>query len=840
MISTSLFRLLPRLVVVCTLLLLLAAPARAQGRFRCDDNADRLDCARIEAAAKPLLDRGAAVAVYMVRRGDSSGADFRARLRNDGLMAGEIVNASLVAIYVSIDPRYAELRGGDSWNAALLPGDNISTIRTSKLVPALAAGTFTDGYIDTLAAIEASIASPPQPSANPPALPQVATGAAGGDSTPLAVGALVIVALAGGGYATLRWRKARQTLAEARWYCTQAKQEAGAAIVELGSALQVDRDKADYDQLSYAAADVKQLADTQRATTEQFAQIQTRFDDTGERLARLARPPVADYTTASTGYQQVRMDADALCEQLMANERLRQTLDALAQQAPAELAQARSRLDEAVRRLDLLAGVIADRDAVLAPLHQQIGQAEAALAAHDARQAIEIAQGTAAGVVALGASLQNYTELRGRIAQGRAEAAVLVQQGYHATASQAALDQAQAALDAAAAALQRGGAAAAAAPLGDVLPALEQAMAHGRGLLALRAENDSRLLVLGVHAREVAALLDVARQAFDSVDEFAESTWSDIRGNGSEAEASVAEAARLWQRAVDGNTIASQEFSVAHENLNAVEVQLARAASLSDAILARLKALEHARAIAKNELAAAVADIATGQAYLSAHDPDVGKQPEQQLRQATELLAQAEAESIQAKPDWLALVRLAQAANSAADAALAGARSEVEAIDKARSQAQHARQLAAAEVQRAERFCESHRSDVGWDAQGSLRQLQAQLQAAYAALSDAESRAEDERSAALERARSQFASVDAEADRVYSRLYADFQRAEAAREAAQEEERRRRSHSSSSSTSFSSSSSSFSSSSSSHSSSSSSGSSSGGSWGSGSSSGGGW
>ena len=102
-----------------------------------------------------------------------------------------------------------------------------------------------------------------------------------------------------------------------------------------------------------------------------------------------------------------------------------------------------------------------------APLREQIGQAEAALAAHDARRAIEIAQGTAAGVAALAKSIQSYTELQARIAQGRAEAAVLEQQGYHAAGSRAALDQAQLALDAAVAALERDGVAATEAPLGD-------------------------------------------------------------------------------------------------------------------------------------------------------------------------------------------------------------------------------------------------------------------------------------------------------------------------------------------------------------------------------------
>jgi septal ring factor EnvC (AmiA/AmiB activator) len=353
-------------------------------------------------------------------------------------------------------------------------------------------------------------------------------------------------------------------------------------------------------------------------------------------------------------------------------------------------------------------------------------------------------------------------------------------------------------------------------------------------LLGLRARNDERLLALGVQAREVAALIDSGRQAFDIVDEFAESTWSDIRGNGSEAEASAGEATRLWARAAASNTIEQQAFAAAHEDLNAVEAQLARAASLAEAILGRLKDLEHARAIAKDELAAAAADVAAGQEYLASHDPDVGKAPEQQLHQAAELLAQAQAEAAKPKPDWLALVRQAQAANSAADAALAGARSEVEAMDKIRAQAQRAQQLAASEVQRAERFRETHRSDIGWDSIDMLQRLQEQLRAAQSALRQAESLAEDERRAALERARSQFASIDSEADRVYSRLYAAFQRAEAARQAA-EEERRRSSSSSSSSWSSSSSSSS-----SGGGGSWGSGSSSGGSWGSGSSSGGGW
>jgi hypothetical protein len=260
------------------------------------------------------------------------------------------------------------------------------------------------------------------------------------------------------------------------------------------------------------------------------------------------RPPANDYATATTAYQQVKKDADGLREQLAGNEGQRKQLDTLAQQAPDALAQARAQLDAAAQRLGALDSAIADQDAVLAPIRDQLTQAEAALGAHDARQAIERAQAAAQAVAALGESVQSYANLQARLEQRRVEALVLEQQGYRMDGSRAALEQSQTALAAAAAALERGGPAAAALPLADVLPALEQALANGRGLLALRAGNDERLLALGVRAREVAALIECGRRAFDVVDEFAESTWSDIRGNGSEAEASAAEAARLWAR----------------------------------------------------------------------------------------------------------------------------------------------------------------------------------------------------------------------------------------------------------------------------------------------------
>lgn len=832
---TTLPKHLLRFLGVVGMLLLLAAPTQAQNsQFTCTDATDRLDCSRIQAAAKPLIDRGAEVAVYMVSRGDSSGADFIDRLRADDFASGDTIDGELIAVYVSLDPRYAEIRGGDRWNAALLPNDNITTIRTTKLVPALAAGKFTDGFVDTLAAIDTSIASPPQSgtSAQPPAL-----GGGGTDTRPLAWSVFGVAALAGGGYAAFRGRKAWKAWSEARWFAEDAKQTAGEAIVELDRALEASRAKAEYDRLSYAAADVAQLAAIQQSVETQFTQVQTDFTAVGERLGRHARPPLADYQTAASGYTAIKQRIVTLRAQLATNDATRQQLDTLATQVPAAIEQAKAQLQTATDLLGPLAAVIANSEGVLAPIREQIAQAEAAFANHDARQALVFAQTTAALTANLGTTVEQYGTLQGCITQLHDEAAVLQRQGYNLAESHAALMKAQTALDAGAAALERAGSEAAMTPLAAVAPLLEQARTNGRGLLAQRAANDQRLLDLGVRARTVAALLVDAHAKFDIVDEFAESTWSDIRGNGSEAEKAAAEAEAMWQQALERNRVDQGAFVAARDDLNTVEAALARATSLCQAITGRLADLEHARAIAQEELAAAASDVELGTSFIGQHDADIGANPEAQIAKAAQLLAQAQTEARNSKPDWLALVRLAQAANAEADGALVGGRSEVEAMDKLRGQIEHARQLAASEIQRAERFHELHRGDISWSSVDSLQSLRSQLYQAGTALQEAEQLQEEERRAALQRAHSQFTSAESRAGQVYATFYQEFQRAEAARRAAEEEEARRRS-SSNSSSSWGSSSSSHSYSS--HSSSSSSGSSSGGSWGGGSKSGGGW
>ena len=820
-------------------LLLCTLPALAQERpFICQDTTDHLDCAAIADAAQPLLRREASVAVYMVAQGDASGADFLDHLAADKLASNGSVDNRLVAVYVSLAPRYAELRGGDQWNAALLPNDTITAIRTTKLAPALAAGKYTPAYVDTLAAIEAAIAgsasAPSSTRSEQPAVTRQADPTGNSPIASLAWAGLGIVALTGGGYGAFRWRKARQAVAEARWYQTTAQQAVVAAIAELQRALAADRGLATADQAAYSAADAQQIAKTQQTVDEQLAPLQARSTALATRIDGTNKPAADDYATVAAEYKQIEAQIAHLHVQLAATGQLRQELDAQARQAPGAIAQARQQLVDAAALLEPLAGVVPDATVLLAPLRDQIAQVEAAHAAHDSRGAIALAQATGTLFASLNSMVQAYHATRDQFDQLRNEATVIARQGYHVAGCQAALTAAETALATAVAAMNHAGAAAAKARLAAVAPLLAQAATSGRGMLALRAENDQQLLALGVRANHVGALVARARATFDIVDEFAESTWSDIRGNGSEAEASAGAAATLWQRAAANNTLEQQQFASAQADLATVDSCLARATTLCDAIIARLRDLEHARTIATATLASTASDVAAGKAYLDTNTADVGVEPETRLAKAAEVLAQAEAEAAQQKPDWLALVRLAQAADSEADAALAGARSEVEVMNRLRNELQNAHQVASSEIQRAARFCDLHRGDIGISTRDSLHALQAQLEAAGAGIHQAEARVEDERRSALTHMRDQVVNIQVAAGRLYSAMYSDFQRAESARaaaaaEAAAAEEQRRR-RSSSSHHSFSSSGSSSSSSSGS----------SGGSWGGGSSSGGSW
>ncbi len=239
------------------LLLLLAMPALAQsGKLVYHDDAGKLDRSRVQSAAQPLLNRGATVAVYAENTG--SDAAFQSQLEQDGLANGSSIRSDVIAIFVSLQDRYSGIRFGDQWNAALSTNDNYEQIRKNVLNAGLSASSFSDGFVKALNAIDQAIASPPtvgggtQINFNP---------------TPLVLGVIFLVLLFVGG--PLLWRSfskrraVAQAYASARQAAEDARKQAGAAIADMGQVMKIAQEKAQYDQVSYPAAEVEQLSRTQ-------------------------------------------------------------------------------------------------------------------------------------------------------------------------------------------------------------------------------------------------------------------------------------------------------------------------------------------------------------------------------------------------------------------------------------------------------------------------------------------------------------------------------------------------------------------------------------------------
>ncbi|WP_129626743.1 hypothetical protein [Candidatus Oscillochloris fontis] len=322
-------RVLLRLVAAAFLLLLLATPVLAQSRLVITDPDSRLDRAALERAAAPLLRRDAEVAIYLLDEGGA--ADFQTRLTRDGFVSGGLRRTKMIAIYVALDSRFSAIQYGDGWNAALdVPvGDtkNYDLIRTQSLNPGLSSGDYTSAFTTALGAIEAAIVSPPSPN-----------GSINVDTVPLAAGGLTLAAAVAGGVVVVNRRRAAKTRAEAERQHKEAREGVAVLITGMGQRFRNADEKARYDAVSYAPADVERLKRAQAAAQARFAQVQTQFDDIGEQLERYAKPELAQINATTAAYDQVRALAEAVAQDLSAVEQMRLELDALARQAPEEIA----------------------------------------------------------------------------------------------------------------------------------------------------------------------------------------------------------------------------------------------------------------------------------------------------------------------------------------------------------------------------------------------------------------------------------------------------------------------------------------------------------------------
>jgi F0F1-type ATP synthase membrane subunit b/b' len=775
-----------RAPILLALLLALVLPALAQGSLIVRDDASFLDRSQVERAAQPLVNRGAIVAVYAANSGTSS--EFDRRLAQDQLLRSGKVPKNLIAIFVSLKDRYSSIRYGDDWAPAL--ASRYESIRTDQLNKGLSATSFTSGVVSALGAISTAVGSGSSSSSGSsggvPSSSGGATAPSGGSSSPWnLLGCVGILALLGGGawfwQRSSASRAAAAVVSGARDAAEEARKRAGAAVSDLAQHIREARDRAQFDRVSYPAEDAAEMAAMQQDAEQRFVQIQERFSATEDAIKQKAQPGEADYQQATASYSALPNLADdvrALLDQIQAR---RNELDKAGASAPQDVDRAKKALADVTERLGALSDDFPSPQPILSAAAAQVARAESLLEERRGAQASQAAAEASAQIEALAQTVSRYADIREGLSAGRAAAQKVTAQGFRVEAGLAAFDAAEAALRQAGADLARGGPAAAEAALAAAEQKRAEGVARGGGMPALMRANQERFAQVQQAGEQLAGHLEQGRRTFASAQEFAESTWSDIRGNGSEAEASAKRAHLLWEEAQQLNTMEAQDFFGAQQRLDAAEAEIARAHALVDAVVQRLKDLESARDSAQQEIAAAQADIQTGWEYVRSNDADVGKAPEELLARAAQRLQLATQEMEQPRPDWLALLRAAQEANQLADQALAGARGEVEAMNALREQVQRAQQVAAAEVQKTAQFAALHREDLR-GSEGELDRLQAQVQDAYQALQAVERTEEQARADALRAVLKRYNELRDAADQVYARLYESFQRVDGLRQ----------------------------------------------------------
>ncbi len=260
-----------RYLALAALALLLALPmlALAQGRVVIDDTTGNVDQASVRRAAQSLTSKNATVVVLVT---DQTGSDPQAyasqKLQANGIQSSPLEPSAIIYL-VSLDRRNVFIYYGADWNATL--GPSYQNIANNDMIPQMSRGNITDGLV-------AGISGTVDAIDNPPGAPI--------SLAPIAIAIVVVALLVIGVPLVLRSLGKRRSAAQARQGAEDARKRAGAAIADFAQLLKDARDKAQYDAISYAPADVEQIAGWQRVAEQQFVQAQEQFDAAGEVSAQ--------------------------------------------------------------------------------------------------------------------------------------------------------------------------------------------------------------------------------------------------------------------------------------------------------------------------------------------------------------------------------------------------------------------------------------------------------------------------------------------------------------------------------------------------------------------------
>jgi uncharacterized membrane protein YgcG len=202
--------------------------------------------------------------------------------------------------------------------------------------------------------------------------------------------------------------------------------------------------------------------------------------------------------------------------------------------------------------------------------------------------------------------------------------------------------------------------------------------------------------------------------------DYAESTWQSVRGNGTEAENRVNWALDALGDAGEAVATEQQDWYKALEYLEKGNLWLNETEALMNSISELETNLIAARRDAPGEISDVQADIDKAWEYINRYDEDIRESLEDDLRAAQKKNDLAREELKQARPDYFTVCKLAREAHEATDKILIQARDEHEGAERLRAKATSARRDAGARVSIAKTYVEVHHPVVRGEARDQL------------------------------------------------------------------------------------------------------------------------
>lgn len=250
-----------------------------------------------------------------------------------------------------------------------------------------------------------------------------------------------------------------------------------------------------------------------------------------------------------------------------------------------------------------------------------------------------------------------------------------------------------------------------------------------------------------VRCQKLAAAVPVARDRIPAVHaaivagranflaiqaEHAESSWAEIRGNGTEAEKRLTAVPVALDQAATLSTMEMQDWDQAEKILAQAIAWLDECESFMRSIAALRQHLTKLKAEVRPEIEAAKADLAKATEFMKAHQADMDGSREGEVVLAREGIANAERCLAEPKPDYPAAAKQAAAANKLADELLVEVRSDYEVAERRRQEAATALREAEASYSKASEYIQDHYTDTGKKANELLATAERELKEARA------------------------------------------------------------------------------------------------------------